>query len=59
METVQPRSWPLPADKMDVKDSSPDQEIEAGQQPSELPNLSEKEKSKETSDHVPLVSVTT
>ncbi|CAG8023137.1 unnamed protein product [Penicillium salamii] len=42
---------------MDVKDSSPDQEIEGGQQPSELPNLSEKEKSKEISDHIPLSSL--
>ncbi|CAG8217176.1 unnamed protein product [Penicillium nalgiovense] len=38
---------------MDVQNSSLDQEIEGDQQPSELPNLSEKDKSQETSDHVP------
>jgi hypothetical protein len=38
---------------MDVQNSSPDQKIEGDQQPSELPTLSEKDISKETSDHVP------
>ena len=43
---------------MDSKNSSTGQENEEGQQPSELPLLSEKEKSQKGSDHVPLVGET-
>jgi hypothetical protein len=44
---------------MDVQRSLPDPEIEEDQQPSEMPNLGEKDNSQETSDHVPpLVSET-
>jgi hypothetical protein len=38
---------------MDAPNSSTDQKIEGDQQPRELPTLSEKDKSQETSDHVP------
>ncbi|CAG8080653.1 unnamed protein product [Penicillium salamii] len=41
---------------MDAPNSSPYQEKEGDQQPSELPILDEKEKSQENSDHVPLPS---
>jgi hypothetical protein len=44
---------------MDAQVSSKDQEIGGDQPPSELTTLSEKDKSQENSDHVPLVSVTT
>ena len=43
---------------MDAQISSKDQEIGGDQPPSELPTLSEKDKSQESSDHVPLVSGT-
>jgi hypothetical protein len=44
---------------MDVQNSSTAQENEGDQQPSEMPNLGEKDNSQETSDHVsPLVSET-
>lgn len=43
---------------MDGQNSSTDQEIEGDQQPSVLPILSEKDKSQESSDHVPSVSET-
>ncbi|KAJ5040752.1 hypothetical protein NUH16_003407 [Penicillium rubens] len=38
---------------MDALNTSPDQENETEQQPSELPILSEKDKSQENSHHVP------
>ncbi|KAJ5037716.1 hypothetical protein NUH16_011315 [Penicillium rubens] len=41
---------------MDSQISSKDQEIGGDQLPSELPTLSEKDKSQESSDHVPLPS---
>jgi hypothetical protein len=41
---------------MDVQNSSTAQENEGDQQPSEMPNLGEKDKSQENYDHVPLVS---
>ncbi|KAI3092209.1 hypothetical protein CBS147333_10242 [Penicillium roqueforti] len=41
---------------MDAQISSKDQEIGGDQPPSELPTLSEKDKSQESSDHVPLPS---
>ncbi|CAG8258606.1 unnamed protein product [Penicillium olsonii] len=41
---------------MDAPNSSPHQEKERDQQPSELPILGEKVKSQESSDHVPLPS---
>ncbi|KAF3009295.1 hypothetical protein E8E15_002580 [Penicillium rubens] len=41
---------------MDAPGISPDQEKEEEQQPSELPILGEKDKSQESSDHVPLPS---
>ncbi|CAG7935628.1 unnamed protein product, partial [Penicillium olsonii] len=41
---------------MDAPNSSPHQEKEGDQQPSELPILDEKDKSQENSDHVPLPS---
>ncbi|CAG8879632.1 unnamed protein product [Penicillium salamii] len=41
---------------MDAPNSSPYQEKEGDQQPSELPILDEKDKSQENSDHVPLPS---
>ena len=43
---------------MDAPNSSPHQEKEGDQQPSELPIRDEKDKSQENSDHVPLVSET-
>ena len=44
---------------MDVQNSSTAQENEGDQQPSEMPNLGEKDNSQKTSDHVsPLVSET-
>jgi hypothetical protein len=43
---------------MDAPNSSPHQEKEGDQQPSELPILDEKDKSQENSDTVPLVSET-
>ena len=39
---------------MDAPNSSPDQEREGEQQPSELPSLSEKHNSQEASDHAPM-----
>ncbi|KAJ5033201.1 hypothetical protein NUH16_003117 [Penicillium rubens] len=41
---------------MDAQISSKDQEIGGDEPPSELPTLSEKDKSQESSDHVPLRS---
>ncbi|KAI3281346.1 hypothetical protein DTO002I6_9845 [Penicillium roqueforti] len=41
---------------MDAPNSSPHQEKEGDQQPSESPILGEKDKSQESSDHVPLPS---
>ncbi|KAJ5033183.1 hypothetical protein NUH16_003099 [Penicillium rubens] len=43
---------------MDAPNGSPDQKNEGDQQPIELPILSEKDKSQETSDHAPSVSET-
>ena len=43
---------------MDVQNSSLDQEMGGDQPSSELPHLDEKDKSQESSDHVPLVSGT-
>ncbi|CRL30938.1 unnamed protein product [Penicillium camemberti] len=40
--------------KIDTQISSKDQEIRGDQPPSELPTLSEKDKSQESSDHIPL-----
>ena len=43
---------------MDAQNSSTDEEIEGDQQPSVLAILSEKDRSQESSGHVPLVSET-
>jgi hypothetical protein len=43
---------------MDASNSSPDQEREGEQQPSELPFLCEKDNSQEASGHAPMVSGT-
>lgn len=50
---VMPTPLISPAENMDSQNSSKSQENEGDQQPSELPIFSEKDKSQETSDHVP------
>jgi hypothetical protein len=58
MEVVLTRPVTSPADKRDAPNSSPHQEKERDQQPSEWPILGENDKSQEASGHVPLVSET-
>ena len=55
MEMVLPNFLSFSCRQMDSPNSSPGQEKEGGQQPSELPVLSDKDNSLETHDHVPLL----